>query len=214
MRVDLSGLRVGNFVVLNLHHSDEYRHKFYQCKCDCGTVFVKRDDMIKNAKHKACNNCKRKRNDMVKHNKSNTKLYRIYYGMKQRCNNPSAREYHNYGGRGIKVCDEWENDFSSFYNWSIGNGYTIGLQLDRINNDENYEPNNCRWVTPIINSNNKRTCVYFEYNGKKLSINQWSRELGINKNTLWRYLRVKKYDIEYIIKVYCRGGGFNGTHFM
>lgn len=215
MQLDLSGSRVGNFTVLKLDHVDNYRHKFYQCQCDCGTIFVKRDDIIKNAKHQACNNCKRNRADMVVHNKSNTKLYRIYYGMKQRCNNQRAREYHNYGARGITVCDEWEDNFISFYHWSIANGYEPGLQLDRKDNNGNYEPSNCRWVTPVVNSNNKRTCIYFEHNGKKLSINEWSRELGINKNTLWRYLRVKKYTIEYIIDTYVnKGGGADGAYFM
>lgn len=212
---NLCGLRVGDFVVLNVDHVDQYRHIFYKCRCDCGNIFIKRDDIIKNAKHKACNNCQRHRVDMISHGKSNTKLYRIYYGMKERCYNSKNKEYKNYGGRGIIVCDEWKNNFILFYNWSVENGYKDGLQLDREDNSGNYEPSNCRWVTPLVNSNNKRTCIYYTYGDKTLSINGWSRELGINKNTLWRYLRVKNYTIEYIIKTYINeGGDADGTHFM
>lgn len=204
MRIDdLIGKRIGSFVILEKIETSDKKHSYYKCKCDCGNIFKKRQDIIKNAKHKACNLCKRKRPDMITHNHSNTKLYRVYYSMKERCYSNNSNEYHNYGCRGIKVCSEWLNNFEVFYKWAMDNGYQNGLQIDRVDNNGDYEPSNCRWVTPEENSNNKRTCVYITYKDKTLTINQWARLLGINKNTFWRYIRKKNYTIDYIINNYC-----------
>ena len=91
---------------------------------------------------------------------SYTRIYRIWQGMKKRCTNPNYEPYKNYGGRGITICDEWMNDSKAFYKWAIEHGYDDDLQIDRINNDGNYEPSNCRWVTPKVNANNKRKTAY------------------------------------------------------
>lgn len=207
MRIlDIVGKRFGNFVVMEKIKTDDKSHSYYKCKCDCGNIFIKRRDIIIHSKHQACNECKRNRPDIITHNHSNTKLYRVYYSIKERCYNPKCKEYHNYGERGIKLCDLWISNFEEFYNWSITHGYEDGLQIDRIDNNSDYSPDNCRWVTPEVNSNNKRTCVYIEYNGEKLTINQWAKRLNINKNTFWRYIRKKNYSIDYIINTYCKGG--------
>lgn len=170
---------------------------YYKCLCECGNVFYRRKDEIIKHTNGACPKCKRIRPE--KDNHSKTSLYRVYYAMKERCYDNKSKEYHNYGARGIKVCDEWLLSYKSFYTWCINNGYRKGLQLDRMNNNDDYKPSNCRFVTPIVNSNNKRTCVYITYNNETHTINEWSRILGINKNTFWRYIRVKNYSIEYIL---------------
>ena len=89
------------------------------------------------------------------HGMTGTRVYRIWNAMTNRCKYKSNKCYHRYGGRGIKVCDEWENSFTKFHLWSMSNGYTDELQLDRIDNDGNYEPTNCRWVTPVENCRSK-----------------------------------------------------------
>ena len=95
----------------------------------------------------------------VKHNMSYSKLYKVWQGMKTRCYNPNFIYYCNYGSRGITICNEWLNDFKSFYDWAIDNGYKEGLTIDRINNDGNYEPSNCRWITRAEqNRNQRKTC--------------------------------------------------------
>lgn len=88
--------------------------------------------------------------------KGRERLHRIWQDMKTRCYNPKHESYKNYGGRGITVCEEWRKDFTAFYLWAIEHGYDKSLSIDRINNDGNYEPNNCRWATTKEQAKNKR----------------------------------------------------------
>lgn len=121
---------------------------------------------------------------LVKH-----KLYYSWASMKTRCYNSNCVCYKDYGGRGIKVCDEWKNSFINFYNWSIKNGYLAGLQIDRIDNNSHYEPNNCRWITPILNLNNKRNNHVLTFNNKTQTLSQWAIELNIPRSTLTSRLK-------------------------
>ena len=100
---------------------------------------------------------KTKLQTITKHNLRYTRLYRIYYGMRARCYNPKTRAYKYYGERGITICDEWLSDFTNFYEWSINNGYSDDLTIDRIDVNGNYEPSNCRWVDMKTQVHNRRT---------------------------------------------------------
>jgi hypothetical protein len=117
------------------------------------------------------------------HKKSYSPEYRRWMAMKERCYNPKSRLYKNYGGRGIKVCDKWINSFSSFYE-DLGPRPTNKYILDRINNDGNYEPGNCRWTTRRESDRNKTTTKYYEFEGKKLLLEDWSKLLNIKLSTL------------------------------
>ena len=109
----------------------------------------------------------------------------ILRGMKQRCYNKNDDRYPRYGGRGITVCDEWRINPQAFYEWSMANGYADDLTIDRIDNDGNYEPSNCRWATQKEQANNKSSCIYITYNGETKDVKQWSEELGMPYNTLF-----------------------------
>lgn len=118
--------------------------------------------------------------------KSNFGLYRVWDGIVQRCCNPNAKNYYNYGGRGIKMHDEWRNNFTVFENFCLSNGWKQGLQVDRINNSEGYFPWNIRFVTRPENLRNKRTNHLITYNGETRCMTDWSNILGIPLSTLWR----------------------------
>lgn len=121
-----------------------------------------------------------------KHGLSHTRLHRIWHSMYCRCYYSSTNQYKNYGGKGIKVCEEWKHDqgFINFYNWAINNGYDDKLTLDRIDNEKDYCPENCRWSTPKFQSNHKTNNVYYTYNGKTQTSKQWCDEYGISQTTL------------------------------
>ena len=121
-----------------------------------------------------------------------TRIFGIWENMRDRCNNPNSKLYYLYGERGIKVCEEWSSDFSTFYNWSIKNGYRQGLSIDRIDVNGNYEPNNCRWATTKQQIRNRRNTVYVNIDGVKKTLGELSEEYNIKYNTLYdRYRRHK-----------------------
>lgn len=117
---------------------------------------------------------------MLKHGLYGQRIYRIYKGMKERCNKSYSYNYKHYGARGIKVCDEWMNDFINFYNWSMENGYTEDLTLDRIDVDGNYEPNNCRWITNVEQQNNRRNNIKVLFDGRQVPLLEVAEELNMS----------------------------------
>ena len=119
------------------------------------------------------------------------RLRNIYALMKTRCYNSNAKNYKYYGGKGIRVCDEWKNDFLAFYKWSISNGYDDSLSLDRVEIDKDYEPNNCRWVTAKVQANNKSNNVLITFNGETHTLPEWSTITGIKQYVIRNRLKRK-----------------------
>ena len=121
-----------------------------------------------------------------KHGLSHTRLHRIWHSMYCRCYYSSTNQYKNYGGKGIKVCDEWQHieGFINFYNRAINNGYSDELTLDRIDNEKDYCPENCKWSTLKEQSNHRTNNVFYTYKGKTKTSKQWCDEYGISQTTL------------------------------
>lgn len=126
--------------------------------------------------------------------KNPTKLLGVWKTMVARCNYPSCHKYPSYGGRGVKVCDEWRH-FRTFEKWALENGYQEGLSIDRIDNNKGYSPNNCRWVDRYVQQNNMRSNHFVECNGERHTISEWSRIVSIHRSTIDNRLR-KGWNIE------------------
>ena len=124
----------------------------------------------------------------------NKTLNSRYKHIKERCYNPNSKSYKRYGGRGIKMCDEWLGDYKKFEDWCLNNGFKEGLAIDRIDNDGNYAPNNCRFVTTKENNQNRNTTVFYEIDGVKKNLQQWCDYYGIKRSTVVQRL-ANKWDI-------------------
>ena len=150
---------------------------FVPCKCECGFYKAIRIHLLLNGHTKSCGCRPNKRG--LKHgeagNKVRTHLYRTWHGMKSRCNNSNRPHYERYGGRGISICKEWEK-FEPFKEWAYNNGYSPELQIDRINNDGNYSPDNCRWTTPRENSKNTSRTINITAFGETKCLTDWSND--------------------------------------
>lgn len=187
--IDLTGNRYGRLTVIE--RVQNAKRTKWRCKCDCGNIKEVYSFNLMAGKIKSCG-CLRQETAAIlasnlsrtTHSQSKTPMYKVWAAMKDRCFNKENSEYHNYGGRGITVCEEWKNDFKEFYDWSIKNGYKQGLSIDRINGDKNYCPENCRWTTAKVQGNNTRRNHWIEYNGEIHTIAEWADIKGIKYNTL------------------------------
>lgn len=162
-----------------------------KCICDCGTEKIVRLCSLKKGGIKSCGCFAKelliKRNKDVKyttHGQSRTRLYTIWCDMKQRCLNKNQKVFKHYGERKISICDEWKNNFNSFYDWAIRNGYADNLTIDRIDVDGNYKPSNCRWATTQQQRRNTRSNVFVEINGVKKVLIDWCDDYKIKYTTV------------------------------
>lgn len=155
--VDITGERFGRLTVIRLYRKGSgkpCRQPEWLCKCDCGNEVIVRRGNLHTGNTKGCGCLRYENQGAWKPNEN--RCWNSWRAMKQRCYNKSNNRYKYYGGRGIVICDEWKNDFNKFQDWSVKHGYADNLTIDRIDPDGNYEPSNCRWVTPFEQASNKR----------------------------------------------------------
>ena len=188
--IDLKGQKFGRLTVLAYA---EYRNEaaHWICLCDCGAEVIVNGASLRNGHTRSCGCLSRElaatrcRDTKTVHGLRNTRLFGIWNGMKQRCNNPKRPKFPNYGGRGVTVCAEWLNDFKAFYDWAVANGYTDELTIDRIDVNGNYCPENCRWVPKAEQAYNKTTSERITYNGETKTLAEWAKIKGLKTSTLW-----------------------------
>lgn len=199
----VAGQKFNHLTVIKLDHIEDrvYNSKneksgkrtlhleFYLCKCDCGKeTIVEKSHLRKKVDATESCGCI----NGTHHMSHGNRIYAIWVGMRKRCysHTRSNIDYKNYGGKGIKICDSWKNDFKVFYDWAISNGYKDELTIDRIDNNGNYEPNNCRWVTRAQQNLNYSRNVRYSFRNQILTIKEIADIVGLKYNTL--YMKIKR----------------------
>lgn len=185
--IDLTGLRFNHLTVIERADNDKNGKSMWKCVCDCGNECIVNGSHLRNKNQKSCG-CHLRRPEIEQIDK---RIIRIWADMYTRCYNKNEKPYKNYGGRGITICDEWlgKGGCRRFYEWAMQNGYSDNLTIDRIDNNGNYEPNNCRWATYEEQVNNRRISVRVLYEGKEITPKELSKVTGININTIYSRLR-------------------------
>lgn len=196
--LDLTGQRFGRLVVIERSANSKSGKAKWLCKCDCGNdIVVFATNLVRGLTHSCgCFNREVLSERSCTHHLSESRLYETWSGMKKRCYNANSKSFPAYGGRGIGVCNEWKDDFRTFYDWAMSNGYADDLTIDRIDVNGNYSPENCRWVDKLTQANNCRTNHYLTFNGKTQSIAEWARELGVSDSLIRQRLLKLGWSVE------------------
>ena len=216
-KLDLAGQKFNMLTAIKYVGNDYGGRSLWLFKCDCGGETIKKATVVKCGKIKSCGcllneNCRSSgfgtTNSYRKtHGMTNTRLHHIWLGILYRCSDKNLKYQARYFVRGIRVCDEWKT-FENFYDWSINNGYREDLTIDRIDNDGNYEPSNCRWVDRKAQNNNRSSNHMISYKGETKNVTQWMMTFDSYAQKFYRYLdkgfsdgdAIEKIEEEYIAK--------------
>lgn len=200
-RYDITGQVFSRLTVVRYYGKNKYNNNLWKCKCECGNETIVPATLLRQGNTRSCGCLQKEKatkhlmDITITHGLSRdsqgkkTRLYQIWSGMKTRCFNANVQEYPRYGGRGISMCSEWIDNFKAFHGWAMANGYKDNLEIDRIDVDGDYEPSNCRWVTTLKQSNNRRTNKLVTYNGETKTLSEWARWAELEYVTFWNRLK-------------------------
>jgi hypothetical protein len=198
-RIDISGQRFGRLLVIKFTHTDKNKYACWECKCDCGNITNVPGKVLRSKKTKSCGCLHEEMHKAglnLKHGMCYSREYKCWISMKNRCENANYKDYRYYGGRGIKVCQEWITSFETFYN-DLG-PKPPKFTLERIENDGDYKKSNCKWASRLEQSNNTRLNHNITFKGETLSISRWAEKAKIDKHIILNRIR-RGYPIEYVL---------------
>lgn len=185
-RIDLTEQRFGRWLVVRYVGS-----RRWLCRCKCGAEKAIDGSSLRTGRSQGCIKCHTAQGTRRTHGEKRTRLYNIWSGMIDRCENPNCPAFPRYGGRGISICHVWRADFTAFRDWALKNGYAVKLTIDRIDNDRGYEPSNCRWATYAEQNRNYGRNRPVQYQGRTVLLGDLAAEYGlpagIVKNRVRRY---------------------------
>ena len=195
-RKDITGVRYGKLVALHPTVPNKKGLWGWLFQCDCGNTVERSITFVSKIKPDQVSSCECEHH-LKTHGLSsdNNRLRWVWVGMRQRCTNPSNKDYVNYGGRGISICSSW-SDFEGFYNWAMSSGYREKVTIERTDVNGDYCPENCTWVANELQALNTRRNVYYEYKGVSYSIRQLSEIAGVNYNTMRSRLNGYGWSVE------------------
>lgn len=192
---NIEGLRFGRLIAISLNGKDNYGKLIWNCKCDCGNSIDIIGESLRRGSTNSCGCLRRETHNGQTHGLSKYKEYKSWKAMKSRCYNINVKNYKDYGGRGITICDEWKNDFTAFIK-DMGRKPSENYSIDRIDNNGNYCKGNCRWATDKEQANNKSINHYLEYDNQKLTMSQWAEKLNISIYVIRRRINSLNWSIE------------------
>lgn len=188
---EITGQKFGRLTVLEMLDERINNYVACKCRCDCGNIIIVQSGHLRSGHTQSCGCYKSDRIKETHCTKASQfpRLYGIWGKMKERCTNKNCKGYKDYGSRGIKVCNDWFNDFENFCLWALDNGYKDTLTIERINVNGNYEPQNCTWIPSEEQSKNRRINIYIDdYDGSKLILEDFSQKYHLNRSTIkYRY---------------------------
>lgn len=194
--LDLTGSRFGRLVALRrITPVGDPTGIRWLCECDCGNMCEVSTNALRQGMTRSCGCLFRE--TVTKHGGQNERLYHVWQGMRDRCNNPRSRAYPYYGGKGVHICMEWDS-YSSFRKWAVESGYVEGLSIDRIDPEKDYCPENCRWITVSENTRRAAKKHFITVNGITKSCAKWERDLKTGRNAISHW--IKRRGEEYAIK--------------
>ena len=201
-KIDMTGMKINMWTVLECVGKNRYGSYMWKCRCDCGTERIVEGSSVRTGTSAGCG-CTRKKHNRgnLKHGGKKERLYAVWRSMKDRCLNPNNKYYDRYGGRGISIYHEWM-DYAQFRDWAFSSGYDKNAPyrvctIDRIDNDRDYCPDNCRWVTQKEQDNNRSSNhIITNSSGESKTLSEWSAITGIRKDTLRRRICVMHWNVD------------------